>query len=107
MPRAHADAPLPAWQRLDLRLCELFHDGCRRELRALFRWIGRLGRGPAWYGLALMLLAFHGETAAVPVLRMLVMGGLGSALYKWLKTRLARPRPFRRSEALATEPPPP
>lgn len=101
MPRAHADAPLPAWQRLDLRLCELFHGGCRREVLALFRWVGRLGRGPAWYGLALGLLTLYGESAAVPVLRMLVMGGLSSALYKWLKTRLARPRPFRRSQSLA------
>ncbi|MDY7093517.1 MAG: phosphatase PAP2 family protein [Acidobacteriota bacterium] len=101
-----APSAVPGWQRFDLSLCERVHDGCRREVLALFRVVSRLGNGPAWYALALGLLGLYGEAAAVPVLRMLVTGMLGSALYWLIKSRAARPRPFMVSASLNAEEPP-
>ncbi len=65
-----------------------------RGLRDLMRAVSRLGDGVAWYALAVCLYALFG-TEAVPALRhMLVAGVLGVGVYKLLKTRTLRPRPF-------------
>lgn len=65
-----------------------------RWVRALFRAVSRLGDGVFWYVLMGEILLADGSAAAGPVLRMAAVGAVGLALYKWLKKRTSRPRPY-------------
>jgi undecaprenyl-diphosphatase len=65
-----------------------------RWVRALFRAASRLGDGVFWYVLMAAVLVLDGLPAAGAVLRMAAVGALGLALYKWLKKRTGRPRPY-------------
>ena len=70
-------------------------------LRALFRVVGRLGDGVFWYALMVGLLALDGKAALGPVLHMLVAGMAGTMLYRWLKAKTSRPRPYQVNRAIA------
>lgn len=75
--------------------CLRFNQASRRAwIRTLFGAASRLGDGVFWYGLMLALLAFQGWQAVVPVVHMLAVGGVCLAVYKWLKEKTLRPRPF-------------
>lgn len=63
-------------------------------VRTFFRAVSRLGDGVFWYGLMLGLLAIDGTAAAVPVVHMALTGLTCTVLYKWLKRRTLRPRPY-------------
>jgi undecaprenyl-diphosphatase len=63
-------------------------------LRALLRATSRLGDGVFWYVLMAGLLAVIGEAAFRPVMQMITAGTIGVALYKVLKHRTLRPRPY-------------
>lgn len=63
-------------------------------LRESFRVVSRLGDGIFWFGLMLALLVADAEAAALAVVHMIGTGVLCTALYKWLKKRTLRPRPF-------------
>jgi undecaprenyl-diphosphatase len=63
-------------------------------IRALFHAVSRLGDGVFWYVLMGGILLADGSAAAGPVLRMVAVGTAGLALYKWLKKRTSRPRPY-------------
>ncbi len=66
----------------------------RTPILTLFRAVSRLGDGVAWYaGLGVMLL-IGGEQAAGPVLQTGVTALAGIGLYRFLKERLVRERPF-------------
>jgi undecaprenyl-diphosphatase len=91
-------AVLPAfWQRMDhaeQALCLRVNRGCHRPLvRAFFAAVSRAGDGPLWYALiaAVALDAPGGWRIA---LMMAGNGAAGVALYRFLKTRLVRERPF-------------
>ena len=60
----------------------------------VFRGISRLGDGVFWYSLMLALLAVDGARAFEPVARMAATGLVCTLLYKWLKSKTSRPRPF-------------
>jgi len=80
------------WDRI---WCLRFNQAGRRAwIRALFGAASRLGDGVFWYGLMLALLAIEGWRAVVPVAHMLAVGGVSLAVYKWLKEKTLRPRPF-------------
>ena len=66
----------------------------RRGVRELFATVSRLGDGVFWYSLVLSLPLIYGEAAWMPVLRMAIVGFTGLALYKYLKSRLVRERPY-------------
>jgi undecaprenyl-diphosphatase len=68
--------------------------GRARWVRAPFRLVSRLGDGVAWYALMLALLLRFGPSAAPAVLHMIAAGLACTALYKCLKGRTLRPRPF-------------
>jgi undecaprenyl-diphosphatase len=75
--------------------CLTLNRGCGRPLiRGLFAIVSRLGNGVFWYVLVLSLPLIHGMTALPQVLRMTATGFLGLALYKYLKSRLVRERPY-------------
>ena len=66
----------------------------RRHVRELFATVSRLGDGVFWYTLVLSLPFIYGQEALLPVLRMAIVGFTGLALYKYLKSRLVRERPY-------------
>lgn len=82
------DAAEVAW-------CLRFNRGCaRREIRGLFAVVSRLGNGAFWYTLTFSLPLVYGPAAWLAVARMAMVGFTGVALYRYLKTRLVRERPY-------------
>jgi undecaprenyl-diphosphatase len=61
---------------------------------ALFRAASRLGDGVFWYALMAGLLVVGGPAAIPAVAHMAAVGAIGVLLYKWLKSRTLRPRPY-------------
>lgn len=65
-----------------------------RLIRDWFRLISRLGDGVFWYGLMLAIILTQQADGIQPVLHMLAAGLTGTLIYKWLKQKTHRPRPF-------------
>ncbi len=65
-----------------------------RALLDFMRVVSRLGDGVAWYVLAVALLIVGGRAAWAAVAQMSVAGLAGVVIYRFLKTRTLRPRPF-------------
>jgi undecaprenyl-diphosphatase len=81
--------------RWDAELCAFCNRRSRNfTVRSLFRIASRLGDGVFWYTLmAALLLEYQG--AALPaVLHMIVVGLVGTTIYKFIKGKTLRPRPF-------------
>jgi undecaprenyl-diphosphatase len=75
--------------------CLRLNRGCSQPaVRDIFTAISKLGDGTFWYGLILLLPVVYGETAIYPAARMAIVGFIGVALYKYLKSRLVRERPY-------------
>ena len=66
----------------------------RPRIREFFAVVSRLGDGVFWYTLVLVSPLIYGETAWMSTLRMAIAGFTGLALYKYLKSRLVRERPY-------------
>jgi undecaprenyl-diphosphatase len=54
----------------------------------------RLADGPLWYALIALLLLVGGPKGTACALQMLGVGMLDLAIYRYLKQRICRPRPF-------------
>ena len=67
----------------------------------LFRAVSRLGDGVFWYALMLLLLAADDTSAIAPVLHMVAAGLAGTILYRWLKARTLRSRPYQVNQAIS------
>lgn len=81
--------------RLDSSLCvAVNHTSQYRLIRDCFRIVSRVGDGMFWYGLMIGILIIKGAEGIAPVLHMSVAGLLGTMLYKWLKGKTLRPRPY-------------
>ena len=81
--------------RLDSSLCvAVNHTSQYRLIRDCFRIVSRVGDGMFWYGLMIGILIIKGAEGIAPVLHMSVAGLLGTILYKWLKGKTLRPRPY-------------
>jgi undecaprenyl-diphosphatase len=63
-------------------------------VRDVFATVSRLGDGVFWYVLILLLPVIYGQAGVLPAIRMAVMGFIGVALYKYLKSRFVRERPY-------------
>ena len=86
---------LNSMHRLDSNLCITVNQTSQvRLIRDLFRLVSRLGDGLFWYALMLLILLFEGSDGLLPVLHMALAGLSGTLLYKWLKGKTLRPRPF-------------
>lgn len=80
---------------LDSSLCiAVNHTSQYRLVRNYFRLISRLGNGVFWYCLMVGILITKGTEGLVPVLHMAIAGLVGTMLYKWLKGKTLRPRPY-------------
>jgi undecaprenyl-diphosphatase len=96
------NATLLRLQRADERLCLALNAASRHlSVLHLFRAVSWLGNGVFWYALMLALLLRDPEQALVPVVHMILVGALGTALYSALKRRTARPRPYQVVPAVA------
>jgi len=62
--------------------------------------VSRLGNGVFWYVLMLAILTWRGPLAITPVLHMVVTGAVCTLLYKWIKTKTTRLRPYQRNQAI-------
>ncbi len=83
------------WQSMDARWAVRWNRLSRyRALRDLFRLFSRLGDGVAWYLLMLALPFAFGTAGLMAAFKMLVAGVAGLVIYRWLKNRTLRPRPF-------------
>jgi undecaprenyl-diphosphatase len=88
----------PLFQRLDqfeLDLCLMLNRSCHRQtLRRFFAIISRLGNGVFWYTLMLLIPLVAGPEAIWISMHMGLVGVAGLMVYKVLKKRLVRERPF-------------
>lgn len=81
--------------RFDSNMCvAVNHTSQYRLIRESFRLVSRLGDGVFWYSLMLGVLLVKGTDGILPVLHMAITGLLGTLLYKWLKGKTLRPRPY-------------
>lgn len=87
--------PLQQIKTWDMELCAFCNRQSRNfTVRNFFRLVSRLGDGVFWYTLmAVLLLQYQGE-ALHPVLHMIAVGLLGTLIYKFIKGKTLRPRPF-------------
>jgi undecaprenyl-diphosphatase len=77
------------------RLCLIANAAARRSaVRAVFRWVSRLGDGIVWYALIAAMPLLMGGAGWHLSAQMLLTGAVGLALYKLLKRKLVRERPF-------------
>lgn len=80
---------------LDLSLCLLFNRGVRRRaVQRLFVVVSRLGNGVFWYALMAALPLSYGAAGLTSALHMAAVGAAGVLLYRLMKTRISRERPF-------------
>jgi undecaprenyl-diphosphatase len=87
--------PLDWLSSCDRSLCVRINRLSRRAcVRQVFRAASRLGDGLVWYGLMLFMLLVSGVRSAPAVAHMIVTGLACTLLYKWLKRRTLRPRPY-------------
>ncbi len=90
-----AQSTLQQISRWDLELCLFFNRQSRRlSIRNLFRAASRLGDGIFWYVLMSALLLRYQAEAVPAVIHMALAGGTGTVLYKLIKSKTLRPRPF-------------
>jgi len=86
---------LQRMHQLDSNMCvAVNHTSQFKLIRNSFRIVSRLGDGVFWYGLMTAILCLQGVAALTPVLHMAIVGLLGTVLYKWLKGKTLRPRPY-------------
>jgi len=65
-----------------------------RAVRIFFRLISRLGDGVFWYTVMLGIMLTKGEPSYLPILHMAGAGLTGTLIYKWIKGKTLRPRPY-------------
>jgi undecaprenyl-diphosphatase len=79
----------------EYRFCVRLNIACERALVLhLFRTVSRLGDGMFWYALMAFLALAWGPVGRLTALEMLLAAAVGLALYKALKHRLVRERPY-------------
>lgn len=80
---------------LDLKGCLYLNHFSRRHYIALFfRVISRLGDGMFWLLMLITVWVVQGIQYSLEILYLLLGSLLGTAIYKLLKTKTIRPRPF-------------
>jgi len=79
----------------EYKMCMQMNRGCRvNAVRKFFAVVSRLGDGVFWYTLMVLFPLLEGMDGMYLSLRMAVSGVAGLVIYKFLKSRLVRERPF-------------
>ena len=77
------------------RLCVSFNRWSHRNsIRMFFAAISRLGNGVFWYVLILSMPVVAGMQGGVRALQFAITGFIGVFIYKWMKQRWVRERPY-------------
>lgn len=85
----------------DMRICCYFNRHVeKKRIRHFFSTISRLGDGPFWYALILLIPFIFGPESVHVSLRMAGAGLSGLLLYKLIKTLTERQRPFIKSNSI-------
>lgn len=80
---------------LDLKGClYLNHFSHRQNIALFFKVISRLGDGAFWYTMLFIFWVMQGIAYSLQILYLLVGSSLGTSIYKLLKTKTTRPRPY-------------
>ncbi|MCG8457505.1 MAG: hypothetical protein MI919_14620, partial [Holophagales bacterium] len=79
---------------LELPVCRFCHRLGTVKVQRFFSVVSKVGDGHYWYVVLGLLLLFHGQTALPLFAQVMVSGTVCHLLYKSLKHRTARPRPF-------------
>jgi undecaprenyl-diphosphatase len=88
-------AVLRYFDRLEIGWClRINRFGRPASLRRLFAVVSRLGDGPYWLVMGFLCIAWRGAEALPFVAHAGVTAAFGILLYKALKSRLVRERPF-------------
>lgn len=83
------------FDQYEFRFCVYLNNYSRRlPIRDFFRVISRLGDGIFWYVLILSLPIFNGMAGLLQMFFITLIGGFSVVLYKFLKARLVRERPY-------------
>lgn len=83
----------------DITTCLYFNNFCKKQtINQFFAIISRLGDGVFWYSLALVLPILYGVYGIELSIVLLMTGIVCVVIYKQLKNRLVRERPFIRSK---------
>lgn len=81
--------------RFEIDLCVRVNRLCRHSaVRNFFAVISKLGDGYFWIALATVFVLAQTENISVFLLRALLTAGVGLVIYRGLKNRLVRERPF-------------
>jgi undecaprenyl-diphosphatase len=76
-------------------ICQKINRLSQREwIRLIFSVISKLGDGGFWAIAGVAILAIQGSSALPAILQMIVTGTIGVLVYKLLKSRLVRERPY-------------
>lgn len=87
--------------QIDESLCLRFNRTSRhRWVRSLFRVVSRLGDGVFWYTLMAGILLIQREAGLIPVLHMGLAGLTATVVYKSIKGKASRPRPYEVIQAI-------
>lgn len=79
----------------DVALCLLLNRGSSRPaIRLLFATVSRLGDGVFWYALMAVWPLLYGTPGLLASLHMVAVGTVGLLLYRGIKQRFVRERPF-------------
>jgi len=89
------NASMQKFNDWDIDLCQSCNDLSRNlTLRKFFKLISRLGDGVFWYALMATLLLRYQAEALPAVMHMLLIALTGTLIYKLIKNKTLRPRPF-------------
>ncbi|MDA1284731.1 MAG: phosphatase PAP2 family protein [Methylophilales bacterium] len=88
-------------QKLDTNMCLMLNRSSEYDLiKLFFVAISRLGDGLVWYCLMISLILMGGNNGLEAVSHMIISGGIGTLIYKWLKHKISRPRPYQVSQKI-------
>lgn len=80
---------------LDLKGCVyLNHLSQSQRIALFFKTISRLGDGPFWYVMLLSVWVMQGLAYGLQILYVIAAGSVGTLIYKFLKNKTTRPRPY-------------
>ncbi|WP_227430857.1 phosphatase PAP2 family protein [Psychrobacter sp. I-STPA6b] len=77
--------------RLCIRINRYSHNG---RIAQFFKVISRLGDGWFWYAMLLVVAVTYGKSALIPLLTTALISLVGLIIYKLLKLKTVRPRPY-------------
>ncbi len=86
---------IEALDKLEIGVClRINRVSKRRRVRAFFAVVSRLGDGGFWFSMGLSLFAIQGVSGLPAIIQMALTAGVCTVVYKALKRRLVRERPY-------------